>query len=281
MKRIGTLSFAAAALAMASGSGAQTRQPALMVLGVPHFDNPGRDVANVPVEDVMTSKRQQEIERVVSSLARARPNHVAVEWPASDQAGLDRRYAAYRAGTYRLSRDERDQIGLRLASQLGLPRVDAVDWNEEPPGKDADYDFPAWLKVRGREAEFTTFQKEAQRDADAFAARNRCRPVADWLYELANPVSIERYAKPYYRIATFGDVHENPGAAWVGTWYARNLRIFANLLTVAGAANDRTIVIFGAGHSPLLQENTTRSGRFALLDPRQFLPSPAKRVCGP
>jgi hypothetical protein len=89
---------------------------------------------------VLTPKRQQEILAIVDQLAKFRPTHVAVEWRAIKQEKLDARYAAYRAGSYALTSDERDQLGLRLAAKLRLPRLDAVDWLDEPPGKDEDYD---------------------------------------------------------------------------------------------------------------------------------------------
>ena len=110
-----------------------------MVVGVAHFNNPGRDVVNTKVDDVLAPKRQTEIAAIVAQLAKFHPTHVAVEWPVAKQDKLDARYAAYRAGTYTLSRDERDQLGLRLAAKLGLAQVDAVDWLDEPPGQDADF----------------------------------------------------------------------------------------------------------------------------------------------
>jgi len=44
----------------------------------------------VRVENVLAPARQREIEAVVERLARFRPNHVAVEWNAADQAKLDK-----------------------------------------------------------------------------------------------------------------------------------------------------------------------------------------------
>src|SRR3546814_4463488 len=88
-------------------------------LGSPHLANNNRDIANVHVEDVTTPAHQHEIETLVDALARFRPTRIAIEWPSSDQAGLDKRYAAYRAGTLPVSANERDQIALRLAAKLG------------------------------------------------------------------------------------------------------------------------------------------------------------------
>lgn len=249
----------------------------LMVLGMPHFGNPGRDIANTKVEDVLTPRRQREIADLVDRLAAFRPTHVAVEW--EDQAKLDKRYADYRAGRVPLGRDEDEQIGLRLAAKLGLPRVDAVDWNQDAPGKDEDYDFPGWLKAHGRGAEWDEYRRVNQQDSDAEGAFQRCHPIADWVRSLNDPAGLEKMARPYFTIATFGDTAQNPGAAWVGTWYARNLRIYYNLLRVGGAPGERTIAIFGAGHGPMLRADAVQSGRFTLRDPIRYLPPASKARC--
>lgn len=275
----GVLAAACAGAVMAQGVSFSGNRPALLVVGSGHFDNPSRDIANVRVEDVLTAERQREIEAVIDRLARFRPNHVAVEWNAADQAKLDKRYADFRAGRYALTADERDQLGLRLAAKLNLPRVDAVDFMGEPPVKDADYDFPAWLKAHGRGAEWAAFQREAQAEADAVGARQRCTTIGDWLRHYADPETMRRNEAPYYTIARFGDARDNPGANWVGNWHARNLRIYANLARVAGRPGDRTVVIFGAGHAPLLRTYASESGTFNVADARDFLPAGPKRRC--
>ena len=267
------------ALAVGIPAWAAAPKPALMIVGMPHFANPARDIANTKVEDVLTPRRQREIVALVDRLAAFRPTHVAVEWATGDQAKLDRRYADYRAGRIKLDSDETDQVGLRLAARLGLARVDAADWNEEPPGKDEDYDFAAWLKAHGRAAEWDAFRKTGQRRADAEGAFQRCHPIADWVRSLNDEAGSTGLAQPYFEIATFGDNAANPGAAWVGAWYARNLRIYANLLRVGGAPGERTVAIFGAGHGPLLRSDAVQSGRFALVNVLDYLPAASRAHC--
>ncbi|SEK98782.1 hypothetical protein SAMN05216382_1249 [Sphingomonas palmae] len=263
----------------AQGVSFSGNRPALLIVGSPHFGNPGQDIGNTRVENVLTPDRQREIEAVVDRLARFHPNHVAVEWDTADQAKLDKRYADYRAGRYKLTADESDQLGLRLAAKLNLPRVDAVDFQGEKPGKDADYDFVAWMKAHGRSTEWAAFQRQAQAEADANGARQRCSSVGDWLRHYADPDTARRNEAPYYTIARFGDARENPGANWVGQWHARNLKIYANLARVAGRPGDRTVVIFGGGHAPLLRAYASESGTFNVADARDYLPSGPRRRC--
>ena len=72
-----------------------------------------------------------------------------------------------------LTRDERDQLGLRLAAKLDLPRVDAVDWLDGPPGKDEDYDFegyPATPEAKAAAGGAPATRKRARRRAPSWTA---------------------------------------------------------------------------------------------------------------
>jgi hypothetical protein len=248
-------------------------RPKMLILGTPHFDNPGQDIVNQKVEDVLAPERQREIEAVVERLAAFRPTHVAIEWKASAQEGLDQRYADYRAGRYQLSRDERDQIGLRLAARLGLERVHAVDWNGTPPGEEADYDFYAYAQRHELAESFDAAKAAKQAELDRESERMRCTNVAAWLRNLNTPETLRENHGPYFDIALVGDAENNPGAASVGAWYGRNLRIFANLVRLAERPENRVIVIYGAGHAPLLTQFAQESGAFELVDPLKHLPA--------
>lgn len=248
-------------------------KPALLIVGTPHFDNPGRDIANTRVANVLTPERQREIEAIVERLAAFRPTRVAVEWRKDRQDRLDQRYADFRAGRYTLTADERDQIGLRLAARLGLPRVDAVDWSEAAPGPEADYDFVAWAGAHGREADWQAYLRENQGVADAEGRLMVCTPVSAWVRRFNTPEGRSRMQLPYYTIAGFGDQAANPGAAWVGAWYARNLRILNNLRAIAPAPGDRVIAIYGAGHGFLLDQQARESGAFEVADTLDYLPT--------
>lgn len=262
----------AIALALLAAPVAAQEAPALLILGAPHFGNPGRDMANTRVADVTTPERQREIEAVVEALAAFRPTRVAVEWPRARQAQLDERYAAYRAGTYTLSADERDQIGLRLAARLGLERVDAVDWNDNPPGADADYDFVAYANAHGRGADWQADLARIQADVAAKGQLMTCTPVSTWLRLHNSPAYRRESQRFYYDIVALGDAEANPGAAWVGSWYARNLRILQNLRDLASGPRERVLAIYGAGHGYLLEQQARESGAFEVADPLAYLP---------
>ena len=84
----------------------------VMVLGAYHFGNPGLDVSNARVDDVLAPKRQAEVRAAVDALAAFRPTRVAVEALADDRPGAAMpAYRAYRAGEGRDVRNESNQIG--------------------------------------------------------------------------------------------------------------------------------------------------------------------------
>jgi hypothetical protein len=244
-------------------------RPSLVVVGVSHFANPGADKVNVKVDDVLAPERQREIEAVVDALAAYKPTHVVVEYPIDQQEKLDARYRDYRAGKYTLTRNEVDQIGLRLAAKLGLPRVDAADWNEFPPGTEADFDFEVWANQHGEKARLDRlFNDERAKQEEALLARSS---IGEYLCELNRPESLAKNAQAYFDIALFGDAMVNPGAVWVGNWYARNLRLLANLVRLAPEPQDRIVAIYGAGHKPLLDRYSSESLAFKVDDVRAVL----------
>ncbi len=55
-----------------------------------------------------------------------------------------------------------------------------------------------------------------------------------------------------------------------GNWYHRNVRIFANVLRVT-EPGDRLLMLYGAGHVPILAHLAEASGAYRLADPRDIL----------
>lgn len=255
---IALFTFASAVLAQ--------ERPALLVLGSAHFGNPGRDAVNIEVEDVLSATRQRQIEEVVQQLAAFGPTRIALEYPSRNQAQLDRNYADYRAGTYTLTRNESDQIGLRLAALLGHERVYAVDWNENPPGPGAteDYDWYTWGLANGHEATIAAVQDPVR--ARLLFPELKEQSITEWLLQLNSPDAQAGLHRVYFDIASIGEGENLIGATWVGSWYARNMKIYSRLVTLAPTAGERVLVIYGVGHAYLLRQFAREHGHFTLVD---------------
>jgi len=68
------------------------QRPTLLIVGTGHLNNPGLDLINIKVDDVLSEARQKQILAIVEQLASSQPTHVAVEWSLQDQSSLDARY---------------------------------------------------------------------------------------------------------------------------------------------------------------------------------------------
>lgn len=244
-------------------------RPELLILGTAHFAGPGLDVFNPEVEDVLSERRQAEITRVVEHLRAFDPQYVAVEFPRAAAPALDRRYEDYRDGRYELNESEMDQLGLRLAALLDLDRVHAVDWNGNPPGEAVAYDWMRYGEEHAPER-LGALLDPATHEA-AYVSLHE-QSVGAWLRELNEPELLVAAHRVYFDFALLGDDEHQPGANWVGAWYARNLRIFGNLVRIGAQADQRIVVIYGLGHAYLLRQFAEESGAFAVVDVSDVLP---------
>lgn len=239
----------------------------LLVVASGHFANPGRDNVNIKVDDVLAPRRQGEIAELVKRLAAFRPTIVAVEVPVTGQAKLDALYRDYRAGKYALARREHEQLGFRLAAQMKLERVHAVDWNGSPPGAESDYRWDTYGKAHGQAARVT-----ALTDAKRFPVGQLGElSLVEWLRRFNTADGLLKLHQTYLDVAMVGDADKQPGAAWVGTWYARNLRIFGNILGLAKKPHERVLVIYGASHAYPLRQMALESGAFKVEDAGAYL----------
>lgn len=237
----------------------------VMVLGTYHMDNPGRDYANPTVDDVLAPRRQAEIEAVVRALAEFRPTRIAIEATPSRDSLHNARYSAYRAGSYRLGRNEIDQIGYRLAAMLGHERVYPVDYT-------LDMDVGGtmqWAAQNGQAALAQRMGSTIQAIVTEMNARMPVESVGGILAD-ANSARADSLHGLYLVMATVGRGSVYRGADEVANWYARNLHIYANIARVA-QPGERVLVIMGSGHRPLLRQFVAESPELELVPAERYL----------
>lgn len=240
----------------------------VMVLGTYHFANPGLDLFNAQVDDVLSRQRQQEVAAVVDALAGFRPTVVAVEARADELPG--RALPGYRRlldEGGELRRNEIEQIGFRLARQLRLPQVVGVD----APGSFPFEAVRAYAARAGRAAELQqALDVLAARTRD-FEALTRQLSVGALLRHLNQPEAIRLDHGWIMQTLSYGGGAEQPGAELVGRWMARNAAICARLLQVV-RPGDRVLLLIGAGHSPLLRQCVQDMPGWQRVEPGPYLP---------
>ena len=104
--------------------------PQVLILGTYHMGGSG-DYIQTTADDVLSPRRQREIELLVDALAAFRPTKIMVEAPLTRDSSLNVRYRKYAAGQDTLRRNEIDQIGFRLAKRLDLRRVYGIDYLQD------------------------------------------------------------------------------------------------------------------------------------------------------
>lgn len=236
----------------------------VMVVGVFHMSNPGHDLHNLKVDDVLAPKRQAQIAAVTDALARFKPTKVGVEWPADVVA---ERYKQYLAGTLAPSRNEVVQLGFRLAKTAGAEGVYSLD---------ADGDFPYdrlknFAETRGFEPLLDEQNAIIQRQVDEEARLLADKGVAADLRFLNDPARLRNDNGFYRNMLRIGLGFDQPGVDLLTAWYHRNFQICANLLHLA-KPGDRIVIFFGSGHAFLLRQCVTETPGFKLVEADDYLP---------
>ena len=267
--RIKVIASALAALCIVATSAfAADATVQVMVLGTFHLDNPGQDIANIQVDDVMQPKRQAEIGAILDGLARFNPNAVVVESQRRQPGtSFSERYPQFLAGTWPVNANEVVQFGFRLAQRLKHKNVYAVD---------VQGDFPfdavmAFAKKAGRDAAIEQQIKSLQADIAKQSEFLKTNTLAALLRRNNDPKSLARDNGFYLDTLSYGALDEQPGAALVSAWYTRNFNICARIVQVA-KPGDRIVVIYGYGHAYLLRHCLGGVTGFQLIEPNDYLP---------
>ena len=262
-------------------------KPTIMILGSTHLANPGLDVFNFKMDDVLAPKRQSEIEQLVQQLKPFRPTKIALEQDPSRNAEINANYQGYLEGTYKLQRWEIDQIGFRLAKQMGHTKVCCVDhFRRDDPMihlDEVDFNLIDYFKFAKEHNQENLFPK-IEEFSDDDAKINKDNNGATWIEPNKYETLINMYRRinqsegrradhqVYLRMSKVGIGDQYPGANWVGhLWYARNLKIFVNLTRITESADDRILLIIGAGHSYLIHQFLEESGDYIVDSPLKYL----------
>lgn len=248
-----------------AGAAQEKPRAEILVLGTYHMANPGHDIYNMQADDVLAPKRRQEIAQVLAVLKKFKPTKIAIE----SEVGSKKRpqeYADYLAGKRTLTQNEIEQIGYRLAKELGHKTIYPVD---------VDGDFPMtrvvnWAKANGKGAEFeahsSAWGKRVQ-EQDAFL---KSHTILEMLSFMNGDQRIAEDMALYFGVVPYGEPWEYAGPDLLAAWYQRNIRIYHNIRALATSPNDRILVIYGAGHLGWLQQDISNDASVKLRKLAEF-----------
>ncbi len=241
----------------------------LLLLGSYHMSNPGADQFNLEADDVLTPKRQEEIQEVVERLAEFKPTMVAVESPYNDSVTIAR-YQAYLAGELELRRSEEEQIGFRLAAMLGHETIYPIDYRmdmqseglEEVIMQDPERFGPHMAELE------RTGQGVIQMMGEWLSEGT----ISEMMYNMNRPEFVDLAYQLYFEYFMPIVAEDNyAGADLIAGWYQRNLRIMSHLHMLDCSPEDRVFIVYGQGHVPLFERIAEDSPYFELVDVRPYL----------
>ena len=260
------LVFVSAALANGQERAATPARAEVLVLGVYHMANPGRDIFNTQADDVLSPKRQAEMAQLIEVLKKFRPTKIAVEADAgSDRVPKD--YADYLAGKHELTRNEIEQVGFRLARELGHKAVYPVD-------ADGEFPFPRlvkYAKATGRSDELNALMDEVGAKVKAQNAYLASHTVLETLLYMNADDKVAEDVGFYYRQAQFGEPWDWAGADLVSDWFRRNMRIYTNIVRQIDSPDERVLAIYGSGHLGWLRHSFANSPNLRLRKLAEFV----------
>lgn len=228
----------------------------IFLLGTFHFHEDSADF--------FTEDSQQQLRILNSKLMKFAPEVVCVEIPVQAQSIIDAAYAALPIEVfddYETMRDsiigkaflfgqertltyktESVQIGIRLAKSLGLDRVHTIDEVLDLPGFEMPEKFKP--KFNRNRSWMHDLNNAPSSKHGALYDRIAFHNLDEWSYR-----NHQLYIEP--NLVGAGSTHE--GSNYLGEWYKRNLRIFANIQKLC-ENHKRIFSVFGAGHLYILRE---------------------------
>ena len=263
-------------------------QVEVVILGTYHMANPGLDAVNVESDDVLSDRRQGELEAFVDTLVGAAPELVTVERPATQADQLVDRYHGYRDGEYaydepyefeRGEDDEYDpvdcrsevvQVGFRLADRLGHDRVAPVDVPESLGDEAAEAD------LEEREHDPTAKRDVSRLDPDELKTTQQERlatsSVTGYHRFLNEEAALHANDAMFDRFIRRGAGENYAGPDALADWYRRNLRMVHNIWQ-AVEETDRVLCLVGSGHVHILRQLLTETPQFCPLSALPYLPA--------
>ncbi|HEX4383434.1 MAG TPA: DUF5694 domain-containing protein [Myxococcales bacterium] len=235
----------------------------VMILGTFHMANPGHDLHNQKVPDVLAAESQAQLKQVAEALAAFKPTRIDVEWPKETVA---ERYPQFLAGKLAPSRNEVVQLGFRLGQAA----------RAEVAGIDVDGDFPyeavqTWAKAHGREPELNALGATVEKMLAEESRVLEEHGIAGELRFVNDPANLAGGQNFYRSMTGFGGGGDQPGAELLTAWYKRNFVLCARIAQQA-KPGDRIVVMFGAGHAFLLRQCVSEMPGWKLVEPASFLP---------
>jgi len=246
----------------------QQKKTNVLLLGCFHFDNPGLDVAKFDNANILSEKRQKEVMKLLAKLKQFKPDKIFVEAPVNYQGKLDSNIMKYKAGQLTLQSNEIHQLGYRLAKELNLPTLYAVDYS------DADFPYDSLVKsaMEAKQMDLLGYMKNSiDSIQNAFNETLKKKTISEILLQQNSSAMNDLGVGFYFEFLIAGKEGNHVGSYLTSEWWRRNMIIYENILKRMTGKEERILVIFGQGHTALLNAMMKYNKNFELVPLRSVL----------
>lgn len=245
-------------------------QVEVILLGTFHMAG-SSDETRREVDDVLSPTRQAQMVELVERLAGARPDKIALEADVRAQGSLNEAYRAYRAGAAALTRNERQQLGFRLAARLDHDSVYAVDYPRGIGNDSIGAFYRRHPDVRERSQTLLAAGAELLRppDPDSLLAASTLLEYFAWINSERALISEGNVAMYAHIVAGEGDNYG--GADLLTGWFERNIRMAHHVARIVEPDDRRVLFIVGSGHVRPLRDVFDLAPQFCPVSPVAYL----------
>ena len=243
-------------------SKAQQQKTKVLLLGCFHFDNPGLDVAKFDNANILSEKRQREVMELVAKLKQFKPDKIFIEAPVNSQGKLDSNIMKYKAGQFTLQANETQQLGYRLAKELNLPTLYAVDY------RDADFPYDSLVKsaMEANQMNLLGYMKKAIDSIQTeFNEMLKKKTISEILLLQNSSVMNDLGVGFYFEFLIAGKEGNHVGSYLTSEWWRRNMVIYENILKRMTGKEERILIVFGQGHTALLDAMMKYNKNFEII----------------
>lgn len=243
-------------------------KPQILLVGTFHFNYPGLDgykEADKDKMDVLSDLKQNELEELSDYIKRFKPNKIAIE--ATKEWEATKKLRAYAKGDYRGKRDERFQLAMRIASEMGLDTlysVDATTLDSELKAHHPDFVEKLWenfdwrgnSKIDSLYGKWYDYNSKQNKELSLLESFKYSNSEESLKYTYGANLAIEDFKLDGYRGADVMSIY----------WFNRNLRTVRNIQEITESSEDKILVIMGRGHVAMLRQFLDCTPEFNLID---------------
>lgn len=239
----------------------------VLVVGTFHFDYPGLDAHKTSDEDkidVLKEPKKSEVTELVEYIKRFKPNKIAIE--AFESWNATEKLKQYKEGAFRDQRDERYQLAMRIANEMDLDTLYAIDAGTM--ADDLEKIDSSYTNALFKDFDFQSDDPYNKRIFEWISAEEKLIPKVNLLdyFKHFNSKASHQYSYGAYLVGDFKLDNLRGADILASWWYNRNLRIFRKLQEITENPNDRILVFFGNGHAAVLRQLLEASPEYEFVE---------------